>query len=143
MPFLLLFSPQQFYLLFVVLLGFIAWAITRTIEALIDHYLVPVIEKSESDLDDQLLPILRKALKVTVWIMAIIIGFNNAGYDVGAIVAGLGIGGLAFALAAQDSVKIFLVVLRFLLINLLLFEIELRFQDLMVRLKKLELEVQE
>ena len=105
MPFLLLFSPQQFYLLFVVLLGFIAWAITRTIEALIDHYLVPVIEKSESDLDDQLLPILRKALKVTVWIMAIIIGFNNAGYDVGAIVAGLGIGGLAFALAAQDSVK--------------------------------------
>ncbi|MDG1517827.1 MAG: mechanosensitive ion channel family protein [Flavobacteriales bacterium] len=92
-------------ILFVVLLGFIAWAITRTIEALIDHYLVPVIEKSESDLDDQLLPILRKALKVTVWIMAIIIGFNNAGYDVGAIVAGLGIGGLAFALAAQDSVK--------------------------------------
>ena len=90
---------------FVILLGFIAWAITRTIEALIDHYLVPVIEKSESDLDDQLLPILRKALKVTVWIMAIIIGFNNAGYDVGAIVAGLGIGGLAFALAAQDSVK--------------------------------------
>ena len=143
MPFLLLFSPQQFYLLFVVLLGFIAWAITRTIEALIDHYLVPVIEKSESDLDDQLLPILRKALKVTVWIMAIIIGFNNAGYDVGAIVPGLGIAGLAFALAAQDSVKIFLVVLRFLLINLLLFEIELRFQDLMVRLKKLELEVQE
>lgn len=90
---------------FIILLGFTAWAISRTIEALIDNYLVPVVEKSESDLDDQLLPILRKALKVTVWIMAVIIGFNNAGYDVGAIVAGLGIGGLAFALAAQDSVK--------------------------------------
>ena len=37
--------------------------------------------------------------------MAIILGLNNAGYDVGAIVAGLGIGGLALALAAQDSVK--------------------------------------
>ena len=90
---------------FVILLGLIAWAITRTIEALIDHYLLPAIVKSESDLDDQLLPILRKALKIIVWIMAIIIGFNNSGYDVGAIVAGLGIGGLAFALAAQDSVK--------------------------------------
>lgn len=90
---------------FIVLLGFIAWAITRTIEALIESYLVPIIEKTESDLDDQLIPILRKVLKSTVWIMAIILGLNNAGYDVGAIVAGLGIGGLALALAAQDSVK--------------------------------------
>jgi len=32
------------------------------------------------------------------------IGLNNAGYNVGAILAGLGIGGLAFALAAQDTV---------------------------------------
>ena len=90
---------------FIVLLGFVAWAITRTIEALIESYLVPIIEKTESDLDDQLIPILRKVLKSTVWIMAIILGLNNAGYDVGAIVAGLGIGGLALALAAQDSVK--------------------------------------
>jgi MscS family membrane protein len=36
--------------------------------------------------------------------MAVVIGLNNAGYDVGALIAGLGIGGLAFALAAQDSV---------------------------------------
>ena len=92
-------------ILFIVLLGFIAWAITRTIEALIESYLVPIIEKTESELDDQLIPILRKVLKSTVWILAIIIGLNNAGYDVGAIVAGLGIGGLALALAAQDSVK--------------------------------------
>ena len=39
-----------------------------------------------------------------VWAMAVVIGLNNAGYDVGALIAGLGIGGLAFALAAQDSV---------------------------------------
>ncbi len=82
----------------------VAWLINRVIDALIEEYLVPIIEKSESDLDDQLLPILRKGIHAAVWIMAIIIGLNNAGYDVGALIAGLGIGGLALALAAQDTV---------------------------------------
>ncbi len=82
----------------------IAWLINRLIDALIEEYLVPIVENSESDLDDQLLPILRKGIHATVWIMAIIIALNNAGYDVGALIAGLGIGGLALALAAQDTV---------------------------------------
>lgn len=85
----------------------IAWLINRLIDALIEEYLVPIIEKSESDLDDQLLPILRKGVHAAVWIMAVIVGLNNAGYDVGALIAGLGIGGLAFALAAQDTVANF------------------------------------
>lgn len=93
---------KVFYMLAV---GFVAWALTRIIEALIQNYLVPIIEKSDSDLDDQILPLLRKSLKIFIWTMAIVIGLNNAGYDVGALIAGLGIGGLAFALAAQDSVK--------------------------------------
>lgn len=93
---------KAFYL---VVVGFVAWGLTRTIEALIEVYLIPIVEKSESDLDDQLLPILRKTVKTAIWIISIIIGLDNAGYDVGAVIAGLGIGGLAFALAAQDSVK--------------------------------------
>ena len=82
----------------------IAWIINRLLDAFIEEYLQPLIESSENDLDDQLLPILKKGLHFTVWTMAIIVGLNNAGYDVGALIAGLGIGGLAFALAAQDSV---------------------------------------
>lgn len=93
---------KLYYLIFV---GFIAWALTRTLDAIIEVYLVPIVEKSESDLDDQLLPILRKTLKISTWTISIIIGLDNVGYDVGAVIAGLGIGGLAFALAAQDSVK--------------------------------------
>lgn len=85
----------------------VAWLVNRVIDALIEEYLVPIIEKSESDLDDQLLPILRKGIHAAVWIMAVIVGLNNAGYDVGALIAGLGIGGLAFALAAQDTVANF------------------------------------
>ena len=90
---------------YIATLSNIAWSSTRLIDALIDEYIVPLTEKSSSDLDDQVLPIVRKALKITVWIIAIIIGLSNAGYDVGALITGLGIGGLAFALAAQDSMK--------------------------------------
>ena len=85
----------------------ITWLIVRVIDALIEEYIVPLTEKSESDLDDQLLPIFRKGMKIIIWSLGIIVGLNNAGYDVGAILAGLGIGGLAFALAAQDTVKNF------------------------------------
>jgi MscS family membrane protein len=67
--------------------------------------LMPLVAKSESDLDDQLMPLIRRLFKVILWAMGIIIGLNNAGFDVAALIAGLGIGGLALALAAQDTVK--------------------------------------
>lgn len=89
---------------FIVILA-AAWAITRLIDALIGHYLVPLAEESENDLDDALLPIVRRSVKTVVWLLAILVGLNNAGYDIGALIAGLGIGGLAFALAAQDTVS--------------------------------------
>lgn len=83
----------------------IAWLVVRLFDSLFKEYLVPLAEKSETDLDDQLLPILRKGTKFIVWSLALVIALNNAGYDVGALIAGLGIGGLAFALAAQDTVS--------------------------------------
>ncbi len=82
----------------------IAWFINRMIDAIIREYLAPLVNKSEGDLDDQLLPIISKGMKLVVWSVAVIVALNNAGYDVGALIAGLGIGGLAFAMAAKDSV---------------------------------------
>ena len=89
---------------FLLLIDF-AWALTRFVDALVIEYLVPIVEKSESDLDDQLLPIVRKSIKILIWVLSIIIGLDNMGYDVGTVIAGLGLGGLAFALAAKDSVS--------------------------------------
>jgi len=40
-------------------------------------------------------------IKIIVWIMGLIFVLDNLGYDVSAIIAGLGIGGIAIALAAQ------------------------------------------
>lgn len=86
----------------------VTWLAARLVDSLIEEYLVPITEKSESDLDDQLLPLFRKGLRIIIWVLGIVVGLNNAGYNVGAIIAGLGIGGLAFALAAQDTVKNFI-----------------------------------
>lgn len=89
---------------FVVILG-ITWLIARILDALIAQYLEPLAKKSENDLDDQLIPIFRKSIRSIVWILGVIIALNNTGFDVGAILAGLGIGGLALAMAAKDLVS--------------------------------------
>ena len=83
----------------------VTWLIARLVEAVFTHYLAPIAARSENDLDDQLLPIARKGGKTAVWIIGLVVALNNAGYDVGALIAGLGIGGLALAMAAKDTVS--------------------------------------
>ena len=81
-----------------------AWLVTRVFDAVVTEYLIPIARKTESELDDYLVPILSKSVKIAIWTVALIMALDNAGFDVLAILGGLGIGGLAFALAAQDSV---------------------------------------
>ncbi len=83
----------------------IGWMAARLFDAIYLEYLVPWSNKTDNDLDDQLMPILRKGVKMIIWVLAVVIGLNNAGYDVGALIAGLGIGGLALAMAAKDTVS--------------------------------------
>ena len=82
-----------------------AWILTRFFDLLVKEYIEPKVRETETDLDDQLLPILRKGVKATIWVLAVVVGLDNAGYDVGALLAGLGIGGLAFAMAAKDTIS--------------------------------------
>lgn len=59
--------------------------------------------KSENTFDDQLVPFAAKTLKATAIIMGVLIAMQNFGINVMALLAGLGIGGIAIALAAQDT----------------------------------------
>lgn len=83
----------------------LTWLVSRTVDAVVQEYIVPLTEKSESEFDDQILPIMRKGIRAVIWVMGIVIGLDNLGIDITAAIAGLGIGGLALALAAQDMVK--------------------------------------
>jgi len=82
----------------------ITWLLARLVDAIIKEYIVPLTQKTEGDFDDQIVPIIRKAIRAAIWILGIIIALNNAGYNVGALLAGLGIGGIALAMAAKDTV---------------------------------------
>lgn len=92
--------------LYHVLIAFnIAWLIARVIDSMFQEYIIPFTEETENELDDMIVPIARNGIKYTIWIIGIIVGLNNAGYDVGAVLAGLGIGGLALAMAAKDTIS--------------------------------------
>jgi len=96
------FIDSVFY--FVVLFN-LAWFLTRFFDAIVEKYIVPLVKDSDTDLDDVLLPLVRKSIKIAIWTMTVIIGVDNAGYDVTTMITGLGIGGLVFALAAKDMVS--------------------------------------
>jgi len=87
----------------IIITMFVAWAVSNLITALRQTYIDPLTDKSESKLDDQVVPILEKAIKVAVWAFAVLLAFSNMGYDILSLLTGLGIGGLAIAMAAQDT----------------------------------------
>jgi MscS family membrane protein len=59
--------------------------------------------KTDSRIDDQIVPLIRKAAKAFLAVLAFILVAQNLGYSVSGLLAGLGIGGLAMAMAAKDT----------------------------------------
>lgn len=71
-------------------------------------YFAKLAEKTESTLDDQLVPLVRKTLKAFVVVVGtLFILKEGLDVDIVPFLTGLSIGGLAFALAAQDTIKNF------------------------------------
>lgn len=62
------------------------------------------VKKTENPLDDQLIPFLGKFARALVLILGVLFVVQNLGVNVVSLLAGLGIGGLALALAARDTV---------------------------------------
>lgn len=68
-------------------------------------YMGKLAEKTEGTLDDQLIPLLKKVLTTFVHIIGFVFILNAMKIDVTSVLTGLSIGGLAFAFAAQDTIK--------------------------------------
>jgi len=65
-------------------------------------------KRTESKLDDMMAPVVRKSLRISIVILVLVqIAQILSDKPITSIIAGLGIGGLAIALAAQDSIKNF------------------------------------
>jgi MscS family membrane protein len=86
----------------VTLLLIVVWMFYRICEP-IAAVIHSVMSKSDEGVADQFVPIIRKTMRFTVMALAAVLVIQNLGYQVTSLVAGLGIGGLAVALAAQDT----------------------------------------
>ena len=90
----------------VLLAANVLWFLFRVVDIGTEH-LARLAERTESKLDDQLVPVIRKAVKATIAVIAFIWVIQLFGYSVSSLIAGLGIGGLAVALALQDTLANF------------------------------------
>ncbi|MGF1510701.1 MAG: mechanosensitive ion channel family protein [Myxococcota bacterium] len=79
------------------------WALFRVIDVFA-RLLGRLSTKTDSRLDDQIVPLVRKSLKVLVGVTVFTSTVQNLGYSVTSLLASLGVGGLALALAAKDTV---------------------------------------
>jgi MscS family membrane protein len=85
----------------------IAYGIYRLVDV-VEHYLIHWTSKTQTKLDDMLVPVIRKALRITIAIMAAIFIVDNIlQQDVKSILLGAGVGGIAIALAAKDTIANF------------------------------------
>jgi MscS family membrane protein len=82
------------------------WLAYRLIDVFTE-FLAGKAAETDTKLDDQLVPMARKSLKLFVALVGGIFILQNLNVNVGSLLAGLGLGGLAFALAAKDTVANF------------------------------------
>jgi len=91
--------------LYILSISFIALYLIFKLIDILAFYLHQQAKKSKSTLDDQLVPLVVRSLRILVATLGILFILENFGYDITSLLAGLGLGGLAFALAAQDTVS--------------------------------------
>jgi len=86
---------------------FIGWTAVRIINAIITWYADEIAERTKSKTDEQFLPIFKKLSYGVVGILIILWLMGQMGVEITTLIAAMGIGGLAIALALQDTLSEF------------------------------------
>ncbi|MDR1380530.1 MAG: mechanosensitive ion channel family protein [Tannerella sp.] len=86
----------------------ITWFFARFISSMIEKSIVDGNEKAGGgrfSIDSKLLPLVKRGVLIIVWCVGAVSAFHNIGITITTLMGTLGIGGIAFALAAQDTIK--------------------------------------
>jgi MscS family membrane protein len=86
----------------IAVLGVVLWGVIRAGGAVLDH--LEEIAHAKQMTVATFMPLIKKTLLVVAIVVGLIIIADSLGVKVGALLTSLGIGGLAFALAAQDTI---------------------------------------
>lgn len=79
----------------------ITWLLARLSGDLLQNYW----KRNAGGQAGKMMPVVRRSVLVLVWIIGLVMALSNVGVNISALLGTLGIGGIAFALAAQDTVK--------------------------------------
>ena len=85
-----------------------AVALVRVVNTFIAWYLTDIAPRTKTKIDDKLIPPLRRVGTVIIYIITLLIIFDQLGLNISPLIAGLGIGGIAVALALQPTLSNFL-----------------------------------
>ncbi|NQZ02051.1 MAG: mechanosensitive ion channel family protein [Bdellovibrionales bacterium] len=80
----------------------VVWGLYRLVDV-VEIGLMRWAESTENELDDHLMPLIAKTVRVLTVVFGVLLVIQNLGFNVMSLLAGLGLGGLAFALAAKDT----------------------------------------
>ncbi|NDV59824.1 mechanosensitive ion channel family protein [Bacteroides sp. 519] len=85
----------------------VTWFLARLVNSLLEVYWTDNADGTNraQRFSSKMMPVVRRTLLVIVWIVGIVMALSNVGVNISALLGTLGIGGIAFALAAQDTIK--------------------------------------
>lgn len=99
-------GEQIFNYIFIIMRAITIWCViwyllivTKNVSA----YLTQRAADSDSKLDDMLVPLITSIVRCLLIIIGVLLVIQNMGYSVSSLLAGLGIGGAALALASKDT----------------------------------------
>ncbi len=82
----------------------LGWFLVRVIDV-IGESMFAYFKTRGDDMGMAMVPVTRKILKPIIVFIVIVLALQNVGMNVGGLLAGLGIGGLAFALAGKNTIE--------------------------------------
>ncbi|MBK1878471.1 mechanosensitive ion channel family protein [Pelagicoccus mobilis] len=81
------------------------WGLLRVVDVMAEVMVDVAKERDHSVY--HFIPLIKKTARIFLIVVAVVLVVQNLGYSVGSLLAGMGIGGLALALAAQESLANF------------------------------------
>ena len=91
----------------VVVIAEVAYLLYHLLDASLTWYIQSVAQTTETQLDDRLLPPLKRIMPLLVYSLGFLMALSVLNIPISPILAGLGIGGLAVALAVQPTLANF------------------------------------
>ena len=96
----------NFWLVVTILM--VTYAAAKVVEVAIAWYGHNVMSRTETSLDDRLLGPLRRVIPWIIYVVGLLVALDSIGVSISPLLAGLGIAGLAVALAIQPTLNNFL-----------------------------------